>query len=129
MASILIVEDEIDLVEAYIDLLSAEDHTIYTVANAAEAIQAVSRYRPDLIVLDLNLPGESGFFVINFVRQFPPVSKTPIIIASGCCDLLQKTTYISSRVNAILSKPVENTILLETIHRLLDQKQPAQAGS
>jgi CheY-like chemotaxis protein len=118
MAKVLIVEDEIDLVEAYTDVLEAAGHHVRAVPRAADAIRLVSHYRPDVMILDLNLPGDSGLIVINFVRVYKPIADVKIIIASGHAELIEQTGHLASRVNLILRKPVSNQLLLDSVDKL-----------
>jgi CheY-like chemotaxis protein len=119
MAKILVVEDDLDLVETYTDLLEAHQHTVVAVSRAAEAIQLITRVKPAVIVLDLNLPGDSGVVVINFVRGYLPLAKTKIIIATGHPEIIQRSGYLAQRTDVILSKPISNEQLLATIDGLL----------
>jgi CheY-like chemotaxis protein len=114
MAKILIVEDDADLVETYTDLLQTRNHTIVSTSTAAKAIQLITRHKPNIIILDLNLPGDSGVIVINIVRGYPLLKDTKIIVASGYPERLQ-SNQLSKRVDAIMCKPVDNSYLLSLI--------------
>jgi DNA-binding response OmpR family regulator len=115
VAKILIVEDDLDLVETYTDLLEAQNHTVTSVLKASEAIRMLTNQKLDVVILDLNLPGDSGVIVINFIRSYKPISALRIIVASGHSDMLNQMKYVSSRVDAILSKPISNQELLALI--------------
>ena len=115
MAKILIVEDDLDLVETYTDLLEAQNHSVTAVLKASEAIRTLTNSKIDVVILDLNLPGDSGVIVINFIRSYKPISGMKIIVASGHSDMLNQIKYVSSRVDAILSKPISNQELLALI--------------
>jgi two-component system KDP operon response regulator KdpE len=78
-ASILVVDDEKEIVRALQRGLAAHGYTVLTASNGAEAIEAVRRHRPDLLVLDLMLPDMSGLEVCRLVRA---ESNVPIIILS-----------------------------------------------
>ncbi len=121
MVKILIVEDDIDLVETYTDLLEAQGHQIISVPRASQAIQNVVRFRPNLIILDLNLPGEPGGLVINFVRGYKPLAGTKIIVATGHPEMMGNTNFIASKVDALLTKPVSNDQLLKLINQCMDE--------
>ena len=118
MGRILIVEDDLDLVETYTDLLEA-NHQITSVGKASEVVHILSKFWPDLIILDLNLPGESGAVVISLVRNYRRLAKTKIIIVSGHPELIETRNYISTRVDFIMRKPFQNDILVAKIHELL----------
>ncbi len=119
MAKILIVEDDLDLVETYTDLLESHEHSVSAVLRASEAIRMLTRCKLDVVLLDLNLPGDSGVIVINFIRSYKPIANIKIIVASGHPEMLNQIKYVSSRVDAILSKPVSNHELLDLIEASL----------
>jgi CheY-like chemotaxis protein len=117
---VLIVEDDLDLVEAYTDLLESRGYSVISVPRAADAIQIATRQKPNVIILDLNLPGDSGGVVLNFVRRYPPIAKTKIIVATGQPDLINTALYVSDKADVVLTKPISNRTLLDTIHDLLN---------
>lgn len=78
-ASILVVDDEREIVRALRRNLSAHGYTVLTASSGEEAIEAVHRHRPDLLLLDLMLPGMSGLEVCRLVRT---ESSVPIIVLS-----------------------------------------------
>jgi DNA-binding response OmpR family regulator len=119
MPKILIVEDDIDLVETYTDLLTARNYQITSVSRASDAVIVVTKFLPDIILLDLNLPGEPGTVVISMVHQYQRLANTKIIVATGHPEILKRSSYIASRVDFILCKPVQNEELLGKIDKLL----------
>jgi CheY-like chemotaxis protein len=120
MAKILIVEDDLDLVETYTDLLEAHGHSITAVPRASEAIKIITQHKPAIIILDLNLPGEPGGLVINFIRGYKPVANTKIIVATGHPEMMSGANFIVSKVDAVLTKPVSNRQLLALIDECTD---------
>ncbi len=78
-ASILVVDDEQEIVRALQRALTAHEYTVLTASSGEEAIEMVNQHRPDLILLDLLLPGMSGLEVCRRVRA---VSNVPIIVLS-----------------------------------------------
>ncbi len=116
MAKILIVEDDADLVETYTDLLEIHQHSVTAVDSANEAITMVSRVKPNIILLDLNLAGYTGVVVINMVRGYKALKDTKIVVITGHPELLRGSRE-ASRVDMILSKPISNEVLLETVNQ------------
>ena len=115
---VLVVDDEPSLVEAVGNRLSRDGHVVLTAATAEEAWKRFKEHRPDLIVLDVMLPGRSGFDLSRFIRQ---QSKVPILFLSaraqdsdrlkgfevGGDDYLTKPfnlAELSARVRAILRR-------------------------
>jgi two-component system phosphoglycerate transport system response regulator PgtA len=116
--SILIVEDDADLVETYTDLLESHHYTVSSAARANDAIALVTRLKPSIVLLDLNLAGHSGTLVINMIRSYTPLKCTKIVVVTGHPEML-KGNHDAQRVDLILTKPVSNEMLLETVNRFL----------
>lgn len=117
MQKILIVEDDVDLVETYTDLLEANHYLVTSAARANEAISLVTHLRPNVVLLDLNLAGYSGTIVINMIRHYKPLKDTKVVVITGHPEMLSRSRE-ASRVDLVLSKPVSNDLLLETIKRI-----------
>ena len=116
MEKILIVEDDADLVETYTDLLEMHHHSVTSAPKALDAIKLVTRFKPNIVLLDLNLAGHSGIVVIDLIRGYIPLKNTKIIVITGHPELLQNNKQ-AARVDLILSKPVSNEQLLKTIQQ------------
>jgi len=80
-AKILIVDDERDLVDAYVRLLERSGYRCVGAFDANQAIQMIDAESPDLVITDLSLPDNSGVEIVRRVRAKLPV--TPIIVMSG----------------------------------------------
>lgn len=114
MQKILIVEDDADLVETYTDLLEIHDYSVTSTARANDAITLVTRIKPHIVLLDLNLAGYSGEIVINMVRRYPLLKDTKIIVITGHPEMIQGRPSGAS-ADLILSKPISNEKLLESL--------------
>jgi two-component system KDP operon response regulator KdpE len=78
-ASILVVDDEREILRALERSLSAHGYTVFTASSGEEAVEAVTQHRPEVLLLDLLLPGMSG---LEVCRQVRAVSNVPIIVLS-----------------------------------------------
>jgi len=116
MKKILIVEDDPDLVETYTDLLEAYEYVVESTARAQDAIGLIARFKPQVILLDLNLAGYSGTVVINMIRSYQALKATKIIVITGHPEILKQSD--SDRVDMVLGKPVSNDDLLKAINQL-----------
>jgi len=116
MERILIVEDDTDLVETYTDLLEVHNHSVASSPRAIDAIKLVTRFKPSIVLLDLNLAGHSGTVVIDLIRAYEPLKNTKIVVITGHPELLHNNKH-AARVDLILSKPVSNEKLLQTIEQ------------
>lgn len=119
MAQILIVEDDLDVCETYMDVLETDGHNLLAITTNAQAIDCLirQRMRPDVVILDLNLAGESGFVVLGLIRRIPKLANTKVIIASGHPDLAKKAIELWG-ADLFLAKPVTMDLLKNTVRNL-----------
>ncbi len=119
MKKILIVEDEPDQAKALLARLSASGFQVLTVHNAKDGIRLAQEEKPDLILLDMLLPGMNGIEAAKQLRLSPETIHTPIIAmtAIGTRDIEE----ICSRagINDFIRKPYETEDLLNKVNNNL----------
>ncbi len=116
-ANILIVDDERDLVDAYVRLLERSGHRCVGAFDAGEAIRIIDAESPDLVITDLSLPDISGIEVIRHVRAKSPI--TPIIVMSGHNTPELNKAAQAAGANLSLLKPVSIAELRRVIGEAL----------
>ena len=112
-ASILVVDDEREIVRALKRSLSAHGFTVITASNGEEAIEIFSQQRPDLILLDLLLPGISGLEVCRRVRK---ISNVPIIVLSVKDAEHDKVEALDLGADDYVAKPFGMKEVLARVH-------------
>ncbi len=119
MVKILIVEDDFDICETYIDVLENEGHDLLAISTCEQAVDCLirNRMKPDVVILDLNLSGESGLVILGLIRRLPKLANTKVIIASGYPDLAKRAIK-QWGADLFLSKPVSMDKLKSTVHEL-----------
>src|SRR5512145_97462 len=118
MADILVVEDDLDLVETYTDLLNGRGHSVLHASRLNEACDLLAKHRPQIITLDLQLPGSSEASLANLMRLAKSAGMSKIIIISGHPERMTDPDWMQL-ADLVLTKPVENGHLLLMIDRLL----------
>jgi DNA-binding response OmpR family regulator len=116
---ILVVEDNTELLELL--CLNCEDAGFAT-ATATDGLQALEKARsasPDLIVLDLVLPGMDGFAVCEILRKDPATASVPIIMLSGLTSRFSRLAGLESGGTDFFTKPTSPERLLSRIIELL----------
>ena len=103
-AKILIVDDERDLVDAYVRLLERAGHRCVGAFGAHEAIQMIDAETPDLVLTDLSLPDSNGLEVIRHLRAKSAI--VPIIVMSGHNTQGMNEAARAAGANLCLLKPV-----------------------
>jgi CheY-like chemotaxis protein len=124
---ILIVEDNpihMRLIEV---TLRAKNYTLLKATDGEEALDIATRERPDLILMDLNLPTMTGFEVARKLRENPAFSHTPIIAITAYAMRGDRERVIESGCDAYLSKPINTRELPEIIAEMLLQRQKDKA--
>jgi two-component system, cell cycle response regulator len=117
---ILIVDDEIDFVRVLSAHLKAHGYSTVFASDAAQAITAAQKERPDLIILDLSMPAGDGLTVLKWLSVSDHTSLIPVIVVTGLSPTL-KTEAIAAGAVEFYVKPVDIDILLACIRKQLFQ--------
>ncbi len=83
MARILIVDDQEDIRLALSMTLQDAGHAVYEAANGAEAIEIAIAGQPDLVLMDISMPGMDGFSALRALKEQPATRKTPVLMLSA----------------------------------------------
>ena len=119
MASILVVDDEpanLDLLEA---LLTPAGYRVRTASGPIPALSAVKETPPDLVLLDLMMPGMTGFEVCERLRAEPRTAGIPVIIVSAVSELGSRERAQVLAADDYLAKPIQAAEVLERVGALL----------
>ncbi len=80
---VMIVDDDTEFLEELNETMSASGYEMISVNDSTTAVDIASRVKPDLIILDLKMPGKSGFQLAEEIRRLPELEKIPIIAMSA----------------------------------------------
>ena len=122
---ILIVDDNAELVRIMGTHLEGHGYSVVSASDVAEAIKAVQKEKPDLIILDVAMPGGDGLNVLRRLNALNPRNMIPVIVVTGMEPKAKAEAFANGAVDFYL-KPVNMDILLESIREELGQ--PAGAG-
>jgi len=129
-AQILVVEDERDIAALVGYHLTKEGYRVRTAASGSEALEELTRSRPDLIVLDLMLPGLSGFDLLNEMRGRPELSDTPVIVLTARRDEIDRIKGLELGADDYVTKPFSPQELVLRVAAVLRRvRAPAVVGS
>jgi DNA-binding response OmpR family regulator len=122
-ASILLVEDDLRLAELVSRYLQNNGFQVSAASAAEEVLDRVHRERPDLIVLDIGLPGEDGF---SLCRRLRPAYQQPILILTARDNDIDHVLGLELGADDYVVKPIEPRVLLARIGALLrrTRRQP-----
>ncbi|OGN90399.1 MAG: hypothetical protein A2Z70_00885 [Chloroflexi bacterium RBG_13_48_17] len=116
---ILIVEDDPSFSRAINHIILKEGYDVITASNGLAGLRMAKDENPDLLILDVMLPGLDGFEICSQLRQNPQTEKLPIIMLSAKGQEIDKTTGLKVGANEYLTKPIDRALLLEKISSLL----------
>jgi putative two-component system response regulator len=120
---ILIVDDESGARTALEFLLRREGFEVRDAADGPTAIQECATFRPDLILLDIMMPGMDGFEVCRHIKATPETRLTPVVLITGLTATEDRIMGINSGADDFLSKPIDLNELLARTRSLLRLKQ------
>jgi CheY-like chemotaxis protein len=105
VSKILIVDDDAIITDLMKALLIMEGHEPVTVNDSMEAVELAAAVKPDLITLDLMMPGLTGFELCELLHQDPRFADIPIMVISARDDQGSKERAIQAGAKAFLTKP------------------------
>ncbi len=123
--TVLVVDDEPDIRLILQARLEAAGYRVETAGNGLEALNRIRTQPPDLVILDLMLPGMDGFAVCAMLKRDQRFSHIPIVILSARSQVQDKKTGASLGADAYITKPFQPQELLSTIEQLIEQRTPA----
>ena len=116
---VLIVDDDKDMLRGLSVRLKANGYSVVFAADGISAISVARKEEPDVIILDIGLPGGDGFTVMERLGSLLPVAHIPIIILTARDISGNKERALNAGAQAFFQKPVDNDVLLETIRKAL----------
>ncbi len=125
---ILLIEDEGNILEAITFILSRAGWEVQGHGNGATALEAVDRLAPDVLVLDVMLPGRSGLEILRDLRAASATADLPVLMLTAKGQARDRETAMELGANAYLSKPFANSDLLETVNRLAEARAGTGGG-
>jgi two-component system alkaline phosphatase synthesis response regulator PhoP len=125
--TIFVVEDEEDILELIRYNLAKEGYTVLGAASGEEAIRLVSRDIPDLIVLDLMLPGLDGLDVCKEIKNNPATSRIPIVMLTAKGEESDIVLGLELGADDYITKPFSPKILLARIKAVLRRIKVAES--
>jgi signal transduction histidine kinase len=121
MSMVLIVDDDLTARETLMAMLEGEGYDLQVAKDGTQALQRLEQLQPDLILLDVMMPGMDGYEVCRRVRSTPQLAEVPIILLTALDDRASLVKGIEAGADDFLSKPVDRrelTARVRTITRL-----------
>jgi len=118
-AKVLIVEDDSSILIPLTFLLEQNGYEVSTAADGEEALAAVARSAPDLVLLDIMMPRLDGYAVCQAIRENPEWGGIKIVLLSAKAGEMDVAKGMALGADAFISKPFANAEITATVQRLL----------
>ena len=118
---VLVVDDEPEILQLVVPLLRNEGYTLFEAEDGDEAIELILVERPHVVVLDVMMPGMSGWEVCRYVRSRPELNDIKIIMATGIGEETNAATSPLYGADDSLDKPFRLEVLAQKVAKLASQ--------
>ncbi|MBD3271843.1 MAG: response regulator [Elusimicrobia bacterium] len=119
---ILVVDDEPDILRVVKDVLESEHYTVKSAKNASEAFRRIKEFTPDLVVLDLKLPGTDGLEICRTLKADDNYKLLPILILSTKSEESDKIVGLEIGADDYVTKPFSSGELLARVKAILRRR-------
>ncbi|MGB4843726.1 MAG: response regulator transcription factor [Ferruginibacter sp.] len=125
---ILIADDEPDILEIIQYNLQSEGYEVSTAKNGNEALEQARKVQPDLIILDIMMPGKNGIEVCNLLRLQPVFNETLIIFLTALSDEGTEVKGLETGADDFITKPVSPKVLVSKVNALFRRVNKEDTG-
>ena len=122
-AKILLVDDEPDLIDTIQCRLEANNFVVSTAFNGEEGLQKAASDKPDLILLDTNMPVMNGHEMLEHLRKDPDLKNIPVIMCTALCEAQDIAAASSYGISDYVTKPFDYADLIEKIANALENRK------
>lgn len=118
---VLVVDDEPDIVEILTYNLKKQNYQVFTAHNGEEAIQSASENHPDLIIMDIRMPGISGIEACRIIKHDDLIKDIPVLFLTADSDEYTTMNAIDAGGDHFITKPIRPALLIGMIKELVQK--------
>ena len=118
---VLVIEDEPNILEAIRFLLIREGWQVSAHSDGTDAVEVVCESKPDLLILDMMLPGRSGMDILRDLREIEDTRALPVLMLTARGQSRDRDMAEKAGVNRFMTKPFSNIEVLTAVRDLLAQ--------
>lgn len=115
---VLLIEDEPNIIEAVRFILSREGWRVDTHSNGEDAVEIVRAKSPDVVILDVMLPGRSGYDILREMRDDPALLSLPVLMLTARGQTKDREMAERAGASHFMTKPFSNAEVLEAVRSL-----------
>ncbi|MBL4812704.1 MAG: response regulator [Rhodobacteraceae bacterium] len=116
---VLLIEDEPNIIEALSFILSRDGWTVHTHSDGETAMQKVRASPPDLVILDVMLPGRSGYDILVEMRSDPELEDIPVMMLTARGQTKDREMAMRLGATHFMTKPFSNAQIIENVRQLV----------
>jgi CheY-like chemotaxis protein len=123
---VLVVDDEQDAIDFAKEVLEGEGYTIVTAIDGSKGLAAMRREKPDLVILDVQMPEMDGFEVFQEIAKDEELKGTPVVMLTGIKEKVgmgfsgkEMKQYMGQKPTDYVEKPIDPAKLTETVNKIL----------
>ena len=121
--TVMIIEDEADAAELFAEMMRVSGFRVLKTLSSAPAINMMTAEKPDLVLLDIMLPGISGLDILQEMREDPALATIPVVIVSAKAMPADIRRGMEAGASTYLTKPVGFLELKEAVERALGRQK------
>ncbi|SHH55426.1 response regulator transcription factor [Cognatishimia maritima] len=116
---VLLIEDEPNIIEAISFILSRDGWDVATHSNGHDAMEAVRVRHPDVVILDVMLPGRSGYDILNEIRADAETQTLPVLMLTARGQVKDREMAEEAGASMFMTKPFSNADVLNAVKELV----------
>ncbi|KAJ56043.1 chemotaxis protein CheY [Actibacterium mucosum KCTC 23349] len=118
--NVLLIEDEPNIIEAIRFILSRDGWDVRTHSDGTTAMDKVQQFAPDVVILDVMLPGRSGFDILREIRATGPLAALPVLMLTAKGQTRDREMAESLGVTQFMTKPFSNEDVLSAVRDMAE---------
>ncbi len=117
--TVLVVDDNVPFCQTILDRLEAEGITVWTAHSAHEAARMIENMTPDMVLVDIHMPGMDGLTFLSILKALPDYSELPAVVVSGHLSDDDQAIALKAGADRFLEKPLTTEDLLNLVRDYL----------
>jgi CheY-like chemotaxis protein len=122
MARVLVVEDKAENLDLMTYLLTAFGHEVLAARNGVEGVELTAAARPDLVVMDLQMPEMDGFEAARLIKGDRDLTQIPLIAVTAYAMVGDRDTVLAAGFDGYMTKPIEPEAFVRELERFLPKE-------
>jgi CheY-like chemotaxis protein len=130
MPTILLIDDDPDFVEATCAVLESVPYRVLVAQSGREGLALAREARPDVIILDVIMPGEDGFQTLEALQADPTMARIPVMILTSLSNNLSAASMgkANADVENYIDKPIKPAELLRLVAKLIQPRHATRSS-